>query len=96
MGLGNLSFVQEPVNTTSKVPVITNWTPIVPYAVKQTNITDLFYFKFILEIRLTDATGTLLGKLKQKKSPSSTSNIDVAAVFDVRDIVNTQLETIIK
>ena len=93
MALGTISFTQYPILDTETRPVITNWTPIIPYAVKQTNITDLFYFKFILEIRLTDATGTLLGKLKQKKSPSSTSTTNVAAVFDVRDIVNTQLET---
>ena len=93
MALGTISFQQYPVASSGKRPVITNWTPIVPYAVRQTDISGLFYFKFILEIRITDASGTLLGKIKQKKSPAVTGTTNVTAVFDVRDIVNTQLET---
>ena len=91
MALGTISFQQYPVASSGKRPVITNWTPIVPYAVRQTDISGLFYFKFILEIRITDASGTLLGKIKQKKSPAVTGTTNVTAVFDVRDIVNTQL-----
>ena len=93
MAIGTISFTQEPVSGAGLRPVITNWTPIVPYAVKQTSISGLFYFKFILEIRITDASGTLLGKIKQKKSPAVTGTTDVTAIFDVRYIVNTQLET---
>ena len=93
MAIGTISFQQEPVSSAGKRPVITNWTPIVPYAVEQTSISGLFYFKFILEIRITDASGTLLGKIKQKKSPAVTGTSNVTAIFDVRDIVNTQLET---
>jgi hypothetical protein len=93
MAIGSISFLQYPVSNTGKRPVITNWTPIVPYSVKQTDISGLFYFKFILEIRITDASGTLLAKLKQKKNPSTTGTTDVNAIFDLKDIVNTQLKT---
>jgi hypothetical protein len=61
MAIGNITFAQEPVNTTSKVPVITNWTPMIGYMVYQDDISGLFYFKLILEVRLDDASGTLLG-----------------------------------
>ena len=93
MAIGTISFQQTPVLSSAKRPAITNWTPIVPYSVRQTSISGLFYFKFILEIRITDASGTLLGKIKQKKSPAVTGTTNVTAVFDLRDIVNTQLET---
>ena len=93
MALGSISFVQKPVNTTSKVPVITNWTPLIGYMVYQDDISGLFYFKLILEVRLDDASGTLLGKIKQRRNGYS---VDVAAnearaFFDLRDIVNSQL-----
>ena len=52
----NLTFEQKPVNTTSKVPVITNWTPIIGYMVLNDAISGLFYFKLILEVRLDDAS----------------------------------------
>ena len=81
------------MDTDSTLCKLTPFTTIVPYAVRQTDISGLFYFKFILEIRITDASGTLLGKIKQKKSPAVTGTSNVTAVFDVRDIVNTQLET---
>ena len=67
MALGTISFEQEPIGDSTTSPVITNWNPIIPYAVKQTDISGLFYFKFILEIRLDDASGTIIGKLKQRK-----------------------------
>ena len=47
MAIGTISLPQIPVEAAKQVPVITNWTPVVPYMVKQTSITDLFYFKFI-------------------------------------------------
>mgnify|MGYP003146962346 CR=1 FL=1 len=93
MAIGTITFEQKPISGTVELPVITNWTPIIPYAVKQTSIVDLFYFKFILEIRLTGAAGTLLGKIKQKQNPYETGTANVTAVFDIRDIVNTQLST---
>jgi len=93
MALGNITFEQEPVNTTSKVPVITNWTPAIGYMVKQDNISGLFYFKLILEVRLDDASGTLLAKIKQRRNgePDDVANDKARAYFDVGRIVNTQL-----
>ena len=65
----SLSFFQEPVNATSKVPVITNWTPAIGYMLfYDASIAAFFYFKLILEVRLTDASGTLLGKIKQRRN----------------------------
>ena len=92
MALGTISFEQEPISDTANVPVITNWTPIIPYTTKQTDITDLFYFKFILEIRIDDASGTLLGKIKQRPNGHATGTTNVIGIFDVRSIVNSQLE----
>ena len=93
MALGNITFAQEPVNTTSKVPVITNWTPIIGYMVYQDDISGLFYFKLILEVRLDDASGLLLAKLKQRRNgySSDVSGNRARAFFDLREIVNTQL-----
>ena len=68
MALGLITFAQKPVNTTSKVPVITNWTPMIGYMVLQDDISGLFYFKLILEVRLDDASGTLLAKIKQRRN----------------------------
>ena len=93
MALGSISFVQKPVNTTSKVPVITNWTPLIGYMVYQDDISGLFYFKLILEVRLDDASGTLLGKVKQRRngySPDVAAN-EARAFFDLRDIANSVL-----
>ena len=93
MALGNISFVQEPINTTSKAPVITNWTPMIGYMVYQDDISGLFYFKLILEVRLDDASGTLIGKIKQRRNGYSVdiANNDARAFFDLRDIVNSVL-----
>jgi len=93
MALGNISFVQEPVNGTSKVPVITNWTPLIGYMVYQDDISSLFYFKLILEVRLDDASGTLIAKMKQRRNgySSDITNNRARAFFDLRDIVNSQL-----
>lgn len=93
MAIGTISFEQRPIAGASKIPAITNWTPVVPYMALQTDITDLFYFKFILEVRLDDASGTLLGKIKQRPNGYATGTTDVYALFDVRDIINTQLKT---
>jgi hypothetical protein len=93
MALGNITFAQEPVNTTSKVPVITNWTPLIGYMVYQDDISGLFYFKLILEVRLDDASGTLLARIKQRRNgySSDITNNRARAFFDLRDIVNSQL-----
>ena len=52
MSLGNLTIEQEPVNATSKVPVITNWTPVIGYMIYNDDISGLFYFKLVLEVSL--------------------------------------------
>jgi hypothetical protein len=90
----SLSFEQEPVNATSKVPVITNWTPAIGYMLfYDASIAAFFYFKLILEVRLTDASGTLLGKIKQRRNGYSDDvfNNKARAFFDLREIANTQL-----
>lgn len=90
----SLSFFQEPVNATSKVPVITNWTPAIGYMLfYDASIAAFFYFKLILEVRLTDASGTLLGKIKQRRNGYSDdiANNKARAFFDLREIANTQL-----
>ena len=89
-----LSFVQEPVNATDKVPVITNWNPIVPFTLYETTISGLFYFRLVLEVRLTDASGELLAKMKQRRNgyPTDVSGNAARATFDVSDIVNSRLE----
>ena len=92
MAIGIISFPQRPVEGAAKVPVITNWTPVVPYMVQQTDITGLFYFKFILEVRIDDGSGTLLGKIKQRPNGYATGTTNVYALFDVGDIINTQLD----
>tara|TARA_R100000655_G_scaffold15824_2_gene34885 strand:- start:5382 stop:6827 length:1446 start_codon:yes stop_codon:yes gene_type:complete len=92
MAIGSISLPQRPVADSSKIPAITNWTPVVPYTVKQTDITDLFYFKFILEIRIDDASGELLGKIKQRPNGYTTGTTNVYSVYDVSDIINTQIE----
>ena len=89
-----LEFDQEPVNSSDKVPVITNWTPLIGYMLERTtSIAALFYYKLVLEVRLDDASGTLLAKLKQRRNGYSVdvNNDKARAFFDVRDIVNSQL-----
>ena len=92
MAIGTISLPQRPIESAAKIPAITNWTPVVPYTVKQTSITDLFYFKFILEVRIDDASGELLGKIKQRPNGYATGTTNVYAVYDISDIINTQLE----
>ena len=91
----DLQMVQQPVNTEDKVPVITNWTPAIGYMIFQNDATtaSYFYYKLILEVRVDDASGLLLGKIKQRRNGYS---VDVSAnkaraFFDLRSIVNSQL-----
>ena len=90
-----LEWQQKPVNTTSKVPVITNWTPVIGYMLFQDDATtaSYYYYKLILEVRLDDASGTLLAKIKQRRNgySSDITNNKARAFFDLRDIVNSQL-----
>ena len=90
------AIVQKPTNTTYKVPVITNWTPLVGYMVyRDTSIASLFYYKIVLEVY----TGTsvvaanLIGKLKQRRNGYSVdvANDKARAFFDLRDIANSVL-----
>ena len=95
MAIGLITLEQEPVDATDKIPAITNWTPVIGYMVKQSDISDLFYFKLILEVY----TGTsaiaanLIGKLKQRRNGYSVdiTNDRARAFFDLRDIINTVL-----
>jgi hypothetical protein len=101
MAIGTTSLVQKPNSNTgslrNKVPAITNWTPILPYVIKNDNIAGLYFFKFILDIRLTDGSGELIGKLKQRKNsyPADAAANDGRAIFDVRDVINSQLDNTI-
>ena len=89
----SLTIEQEPVNTADKVPVITNWTPMIGYMILNDEIDGLFYFKLVLEVRLDDASGTLIAKIKQRRNgySSDITNDRARAFFDLRDIVNSQL-----
>jgi hypothetical protein len=90
-----LQFEQEPVNTADKVPVITNWNPMIGYMLYNTDISSTFYFRLILEVRLDDASGTLIGKIKQRRNGYGPDNDGATqrarAFFDLRDIINSQL-----
>ena len=90
-----LEFQQYPVATQDQVPVITNWNPVIGYMVFQDDATtaSYYYYKIILEVRLDDATGTLIGKIKQRRNGYSVDVNDnkARAFFDLRDIVNSQL-----
>jgi len=88
-------IVQEPINTASKAPVITNWTPLIGYMLYyDASIAALFYYKIVVRVHAGESTGgTLLATLKQRRNGYS---LDVAsnyarAFFDLRDIINTQL-----
>ena len=91
----DIKFEQNPVDTADKVPVITNWTPAIGYMLFQDDATtaSYYYYKLILEVRLDDATGTLLGKVKQRRNGYSddVTNNKARAFFDLRSIINSQL-----
>ena len=88
-----LSWQQYPVVETDKVPVLTNWTPLIGWMLYQSAVGSYFYHKLIVEVRLDDASGTLIAKIKQRRNGYS---VDVAgnaarAFFDLRDIANSVL-----
>ena len=90
-----LSFAQEPIGDTTLLPVITNWNPIVPYALHQnSSIAAFFYYKMVLEVRLNSSSGDLLAKIKQRRNgnPSDIASNLATAIFDIRDVANTQLK----
>lgn len=92
-----LAIIQQPVQTaggTDQVPVLTNYTPSVGYMIYQDqSIASLFYYKIVLEIRETDATGTLLGIIKQRRNGYATdvTNDKARAFFDLKELINSQL-----
>jgi hypothetical protein len=96
-GPGTIIFEQKPVVTTDKVPVITNWTPMIGYMLYQDDISDLYYFSLILEVYKGSSAvaANLLAKIKQKRNgygPDNDGSTQRArAFFDLRDIVNSQL-----
>jgi len=91
----NITFEQEPVNTADKVPVITNWNPMIGYMLYYDDISGLFYFRLVLEVRLDSSTGTLIAKIKQRRNGYGPDNNGATqrarAFFDLRSIVNSQL-----
>jgi len=93
MGLGTISWEQYPVATTANIPVLTNWTPSIGYMLHNDDISGLFYFKLVLEVRLTDSTGTLLAKIKLRRNGYSpdVSADEARAFFDLREIINSQI-----
>lgn len=93
------AFVQEPIGDSGTIPVITNWTPIVPYTVyRSDSIASYYFYKIVLEVRLDDASGTLLAKIKQRRNghAADISSNYARAIFDLRDVVNSQLEDTIE
>ena len=93
MGLGTITWQQYPINSTDKVPILTNWTPAIGYMLHNDDISGLFYFKLVLEVRLTDSSGTLLAKIKQRRNGYSpdVSADEARAFFDLREIINSQI-----
>lgn len=89
-----LSFIQEPTNSSYKIPVITNWTPLIGYMLyRDTSIAALYYYKLVLEVRLNSSTGALLAKFKQRRNGYSddVTNNRARAFFDLRDVANSVL-----
>ena len=89
-----ISFIQEPTNSAYKIPVITNWTPLIGYMLyRDTSIAALYYYKLVLEVRLNSSTGALLAKFKQRRNGYSddVTNNRARAFFDLRDVANSVL-----
>jgi hypothetical protein len=92
-----LSFTQLPLDETygeTMTPVIINWTPAIGYMLEQdSSIAAFYYYRLVLEIREDDASGTVLGIIKQRRNGLAsdvTSNL-ARAFFDLKDIVKSQL-----
>ena len=95
MSTNNLSIVQSPVNAADKVPVITNWNPMIGFMIyKDENISSLFFYKIALSVYLGSNTSyPLLAMYKQRRNGYSVdvSSGKARAFFDIRDVVNTQI-----
>ena len=93
-GPGTTALVQKPHSSTgSKVPVITNYTPMIGYMVHNDDISGLFYFRLVMEVRLDDASGTLIAKIKQRRNGygPDIDDQEARAFFDLRGVINSQL-----
>jgi hypothetical protein len=89
-----LEWKQKPVDNASKVPALSNWTPIIGFMLERTtSIAALFYYKLVLSVQVDDASGEVLAKIKQRRNGYSDdiTNNKARAFFDVREIVNTRL-----
>ena len=89
-----LEWKQKPVDNASKVPVITNWTPIIGYMLERTtSIASFFYYQLVLSVQLNDVSGDFIAKIRQRRNgySSDVANNKARAFFDVREIINTQL-----
>jgi len=94
MTLGNISIEQSPNSaTSSKVPAITNWTPMLGYMIFQDDISGLYFFKLVMEVKLVDGSGDLIAKIKQRRNSYSSDVFSdrARAFFDLRDIINSQI-----
>tara|TARA_Y100001938_G_scaffold62638_1_gene87140 strand:+ start:833 stop:2341 length:1509 start_codon:yes stop_codon:yes gene_type:complete len=94
MSLGNISIVQYPISeSSSEVPVLTNWTPMIGYMIHQDDISGLYFFKLVMEVKLVNSSGTLIAKIKQRRNSYSpdVSAEEARAFFDLRDIINSQM-----
>ena len=94
--MANLEFIQKPVDNASKVPAITNWTPIIGFMLyNQNDISSpqLFYYQLVLSVQVNDVSGIFLAKIRQRRNgySSDVQNNKARAFFDVREIINTQL-----
>jgi hypothetical protein len=89
-----LEWKQIPVDNASKVPVLSNWTPIIGFMLERTtSIAALFYYKLVLSVQVNDVSGEILAKIKQRRNGYSDdiTNSKARAFFDLREIVNTRL-----
>ncbi len=89
-----LEWKQKPVDNASKVPALTNWTPIIGFMLyTPNNISSLFYYQLVLSVQVNDASGIFLAKIRQRRNGYSVdiTNNNGRAFFDVREIINTQL-----
>lgn len=89
-----LEWKQKPVDNASKVPALSNWTPIIGFMLERTtSIAALFYYKLVLTVQVDDVSGEVLAKIKQRRNGYSDdiTNNKARAFFDVREIVNTRL-----
>ena len=92
-----LSFEQKPINSADKLPVITNWNPVIGYMLYESTISGLFYYKLVLEVYSGQATTAtnLVAKIRQRRNGFPADNDGATqrarAFFDLRNIINSLL-----